>query len=185
MRDKGVKVEAIWAVVLVLALMGSASAQGGMSGGDTFPPAYTVLGTPEEVAAVVNQAVQEILIASDVLRSQEVADAVREAMVTRGAAVYVLTLRETVDENASYFESLSLAGAQIALSPIGGSFMVIDRRLTVAGPLVGDLGGPQAQDPNSLTVVIDNPDYANTFVDGFVQAFEQATAYAPQVGREP
>lgn len=167
----------VWVVVLT----GQALAQGTMSGGEA---PYTVLGTPGQVAAVVGQAVQEVLVASDVLRSREVANALREAITTRGVPVYVLTLPETAGENASYASSLSLAGAQVGLSPVGGSFMVVDRRLTVAGPLVGGLGRAQTADPNALTVVIDNPEYANGFVEGFVDAFEQAEGYEPQVGQE-
>jgi hypothetical protein len=173
--------------ISVLMLMTPASqtlAQGTMSGGDTPLPPYMVLGTPGQVAEVVGQAVQEVLVASDVLRSQEVANALRKAITTRGVPVYVLTFPEAAGENASYASSLSLAGAQVALSPIGGSFMVVDRRLTVAGPMVGGLGSAQTADPNALTVVIDNPDYASGFVEGFIEAFEQAEAYEPQVGRE-
>lgn len=142
---------------------------------------YRVLSSAEEVADAVNIATGEILVVTDVLRSQRVADALREAMVVRGVAVYLLTPAATAEEKPSYAASLAYAGANVRLSDVGGSFIVVDRRYTVTGPLVGSLGQLETAAP---TILIDDSVYAQQFVDGFRQSFERAQVYTPQVEGE-
>lgn len=140
---------------------------------------YRILGEAKEVGDLIEVATGEILVVTDVLRSQEVADALREAMVVRGVAVYVLTSAATVEERPSYVASLAYVGAHIRLSEVGGSFIVIDRRYTVTGPLIGSLGQGETGAP---TLLIDDHAYAQEFVRGFRQSFERAQVYMPQIG---
>ena len=139
---------------------------------------YRTLNKAEEVEEVVQVATSEILVVTDVLRSQAVADTLREAMVVRGVAVYILIPTATAEEKPSYIASLAYAGANVRLSEVGGSFIVIDRRYTVTGPLIGSLGKVETETP---TLLIDDPSYTQQFVEGFRQSFEQAQVYTPQV----
>ncbi len=139
---------------------------------------YRILNKAEEVEEVVQVATSEILVVTDVLRSQAVADALREAMVVRGVAVYILIPVVTAEEKPSYTASLAYAGANVRLSEVGGSFIVLDRRYTLTGPLIGSLGQVETETP---TLLIDDPSYAQKFVEGFRQSFEQAQVYTPQV----
>ena len=140
---------------------------------------YRILGEAEEVSDLIEVATSEILVVTDVLRSQGVADALREAMVVRGVAVYVLISAATVEERPSYVASLAYVGANVRLSEVGGSFIVIDRRYTVTGPLIGSLGQGETGAP---TLLIDDLAYAQKFVEGFRQSFERAQVYMPQIG---
>ena len=139
-----------------------------------------ILNSPEEVAEVISGATSEILMVTNVLRAVEVADALREALAVRGVPVYILIPPDTVEENASYAASLAHAGASVRLSEVGGSFLVIDRRVTIAGPLIGNLSQMSEGMP---TVYIDEPTYAAQFVEGFIQSFEAAQVYTP-VGQQ-
>lgn len=141
--------------------------------------AYRTLVTPEQVADVVRAATVEVLISADTLHSRAVADALREAMTVRGVPVYVLAAAEGSRENASYLSSLALAGASVRLAPVGGSVLVIDRRVTIAGPLVGELG---LLDGSSPTLLVDDEAYARAFVEGFVRGFEAGEPFTPRVG---
>ena len=138
---------------------------------------YRILSDAGEVNDILEVATGEILVVTDVLRSQLMADALREAMVVRGVTVYVLIPTATAEEKPSYVASLAYAGANVRLSEVGGSFIVIDRRYTVTGPLIGSLGGLETAAP---TMLIDDPTYAQQFVEGFRQGFERAQVYTPQ-----
>lgn len=139
-----------------------------------------VLNSSEQVVKALNTATDEILIVTDVLREVEVADALREAIAVRGVPVYMLIPPSTVEENASYTASLAHAGAQVRLSEVGGSFLTIDRRIIIAGPLIGNLSQSEEGMP---TVYIDDPTYAAQFVEGFIQSFEAAQVYTPMGGQ--
>lgn len=139
-------------------------------------PGQQILRSAGEVVQTINLATHEILVVVDVLRTAEVADALREAIAVRGVPVYILVPSSTVEENASYIAGLAYAGATVRLSDVGGSFLVIDRRTTVAGPLIGNLG--QA-DEGGPTILIDDPTYAAPFVEGFRRSFEAAQIYVP------
>ena len=139
-------------------------------------PTQQVVTSLEEVVDAINTATNEILLVTDVLRTQEVADALREALAVRGVPVYLLIPSNTVEENASYVASLAHAGANVRLLEVSGSFLVIDRHITIAGPLIGSLGQAGEGMP---TVYIEDPTYAAQFIEGFVQSFETAQGYTP------
>ena len=143
-------------------------------------PTQQVLSSIEKVVETIATATDEVLVVTDVLRSVEVADALREAIAVRGVPVYMLIPPDTVEENASYVAGLAHAGAKVRLSEVGGSFLVIDRRVTIAGPLVGSFGQTSGETP---TVLVDEPSYAAQFVEGFIQSFEAAQAYTPIGGQ--
>jgi hypothetical protein len=141
---------------------------------------YRFINTPAELAQVVALATQEVLVTSDILRTTEVAEALREAMVRRGVMVYIMTSLENVEENASYFASLSLAGANVRLGPVAGSYLIIDRRYTVMGSLIGSLGQSPDAPP---TVMIDNEGYAGQFIESFIRVFGEAEVYETRIGQ--
>ena len=167
-----------WSIIAVCALIAVMVLMFVISLAKAQTANYRILSEAEEVGDILEVATGEILVVTDVLRSQLVADALREATVVRGVAVYVLIPTATAEEKPSYVASLAYAGANIRLSEVGGSFIVIDRRYTVTGPLIGSLGELETAAP---TMLIDDPSYAHQFVEGFRQGFERAQVYTPQV----
>lgn len=137
-------------------------------------PSYQILRNAAEVAKVIHLATREVLITTDILRGEEVAEALREAIVVRGVPVFILVPKSAAEENASYIAGLAHAGASVRLAEVGGSFLVVDRRYTIAGSLIGSLGDLTADVP---TILIDDPSYAAQFVAGFRQGFEAAQPY--------
>jgi phosphatidylserine/phosphatidylglycerophosphate/cardiolipin synthase-like enzyme len=128
------------------------------------------------VVEVIRAATSEVLIASDTLQSQEVADALRAALVTRGVAVYLLIPAQNAAAPASYAASLAHAGAQVRLVEVGGGFLIVDRRFVVAGPLIGSSAQVGVA---SLTFLVDDPMYTAPFVEGFRLSFGAAAPYVP------
>lgn len=95
-----------------------------------------------EIATLLEGATQEVLLAAPLLRSQVMAEALRQATVVRGVAVYLLVPDAGVSERASYALGLNLAGAALRLSEaVEEPFVVIDRATLVIGPLVGAQDG--------------------------------------------
>jgi hypothetical protein len=142
-----------------------------------YPEGSQVLTTVEEVAQAINSASSEIMLATGVLRSPEIAEALRDAVVTRGVAVYILAPEENVTDSASYFASLALAGVGVALSPVEGSFLTIDRQTLVTGVLVSGVMGLPGYEDKDQTVLVPNPDYTATYVDSFYQSFTAAPTF--------
>jgi hypothetical protein len=142
-----------------------------------YPEGAQVLTTVAEVAQAINSSSSEIMLAASVLRSPEIAEALRAAMVTRGVAVYILAPEENVVEDASYFASLAMAGASVALGPVEGSFLTIDRTTLVAGVLVSGVVGLPGYEAKDQTVLVADPDYTAAYVDSFYQSFTAAPAF--------
>lgn len=131
-----------------------------------------------EVAQSIGAAASEIMLATDVLRSEEIAEALRVAILNRGVNVYILTPAENVEDPASYLVSLALAGANLRLGPVDGSFVTIDRASVVVGELVSGvtaLPGYEAQ----KTILVPDETYTASYVDSFYQAFEVAPPLDP------
>lgn len=131
-----------------------------------------------EVAQAIGSATSELMLATDVLRSQEIAEAVRAAVV-RGVAVYILTPLENVEDPDSYLVSLALAGANVRVGPIDGSFVTIDRQSVVVGVLVSGVKGLPGYEEMDRTILVPDVDYTAPYVDGFYQSFELAPALDP------
>jgi hypothetical protein len=142
-----------------------------------YPEGAQVLTTVAEVAQAINSSSSEIMLAASVLRSPEIAEALRAAVVTRGVAVYILAPEENVVEDASYFASLAMAGASVALGPVEGSFLTIDRTTLVAGVLVSGVVGLPGYEGKDQTVLVTDPDYTAVYVDSFYQSFTAAPAF--------
>lgn len=137
---------------------------------------YQILSSAEQIVEQINSATEEILLATNIFRSKEVAEAIHEALVVRGVAVYLLIPETNAEENASYVASLAHAGANVKLSEVGGSFLIIDRHITIAGELIGNLAQGAEQAP---TILVDDANYATQFIEGFIQGFEEAIDYVP------
>lgn len=136
---------------------------------------YQLLTSLEQVNEQLALATEEILLATTFLHNESLADALREALTTRGVPVYLLVPQSSVQENASYATSLAYAGAQVRLSEVGGSFLVIDRRMTLAGDLIGAL--PTGEE--GPTIFVDDEGYAIQFVEGFIEGFDSADVFNP------
>ena len=87
---------------------------------------------PEDKAVrLVEAAREEVLLATPGIYSRQLAEALREAMVVRGVAVYLLVPANSAEDRASYVASLSLAGARVRFAEIEGSVLVVDRQQVV------------------------------------------------------
>jgi hypothetical protein len=155
------------------------------TGGQAAPPPAQIY--PEnaqqllqfsEVAQAIGSATSELMLATDVLRSQEIAEAVRSAVV-RGVSVYILTPTENVEDPESYLVSLALAGANVRLSPVDGSFVTIDRQSVVVGVLVSGVKGLPGYEEMDRTILVPDVTYTAPYVEGFYQSFEVAPALDP------
>jgi hypothetical protein len=148
------------------------------------PPGYAqedrLLTTQAEVAQLIAAATKEVMLTAPALRSRVVAEALREAIVVRGVEVYLLVSPAGVEERASYAMSLSLAGAHVGVGSVDTAYLVVDRQLTVTGPLVGELEAVQR-----VTVTRSSGDLAYTqeVVGWFYRAFSAAQPYELNLSR--
>lgn len=132
-----------------------------------------------EVVQAIDTATQELMVATDLLRSKEVANALRRAAVDRGVTVFIVVPPENVADASSYFISLAFADAAVRLVSFQGSFIVIDRRVLVQGPLVAgvkQLPGSQVE-PTRLSQ--DAAEVAR-FVGSFYKSFSAAQPYSAE-----
>lgn len=141
-----------------------------------LPPDAQALTDESEVVQTIGTASQELMVAARFLRSTAIADALRVATVKRGVAVYILTPAENIVDPASYTASLGLAGASVKLAPVSDSFILVDRQVTVVGPLISGLStlpGERALP----TYLVNDPAYASPFVEGFYTSFSAAPPF--------
>ena len=144
-----------------------------------LPAGAQVLNTPDEVVQTLGAASQELMLAAPLLRSKEVADAVRVALVERGVPVYILAPVEGVEDPASYLMSLALAGAAVSLAPVDDAFVIVDRTILLLGPLLSGETTLPGQTP-AQTYYFDDPNQAAPFVESFYQSFSGAAVYDPE-----
>lgn len=86
-----------------------------------------------EALHLISTARNEVMLAAPTLRSQGVAEALRQAIVVRGVAVFLLVDAALLEERASYVLTLALAGAQVRLAPVAEGVLVIDRQVALRG----------------------------------------------------
>lgn len=127
-----------WVTLVALLGLGGAPAHGQPVAGPR------VLASPEQVGASLYASAREVLVVTPYLRSQAVADGLRRAAVERGARVFVLADDRYVAEPASYLTGLSLVrGVQVRLlRGLSVSQATVDRKVTLAGPLIADVADP-------------------------------------------
>jgi hypothetical protein len=133
-----------------------------------------------EVAQAIASASSEIMLATDVLRSQEIAEAIRLAIVNRGVSVYILTPEESVEDPASYLVSLALAGANVRVGPVEGSFITLDRQSVVVGVLVSGVVGLPGYEEKDRTILVPDETYTAAYVESFYGAFGVAPVLDPE-----
>jgi phosphatidylserine/phosphatidylglycerophosphate/cardiolipin synthase-like enzyme len=133
-----------------------------------------------EVAQAISSASSEIMIATDVLRSQEIAEALRMAIVNRSVSVYILTPEESVEDPASYLVSLALAGANVRVGPVEGSFVTLDRQSVVVGVLVSGVVGLPGYEEKDRTILVPDEAYTAPYVEAFYTSFEAAPVLDPE-----
>lgn len=162
-------------VVGCLLLLGSVA----LAQTDWMPPPPTgaqTLGTPVEVVQTLDTASQEVMLAAPLLRSEEVADALRKALIERGVPVYILAPVGGIEDPASYFMSLALTGASVSVAPVDEAFIVVDRTVLVQGPLLSGETTLPGQTP-AQTYYLNDPNQAAPFVESFYQSYSEAAAY--------
>jgi phosphatidylserine/phosphatidylglycerophosphate/cardiolipin synthase-like enzyme len=133
----------------------------------------------EEIVAVIDAATQELLLSTDTLRNQELANAVNRALLERGVEVYVLVPKALVTDLSSYFGTLERNGASIHTQETTGAFLIVDRTYTLQGPMLSELETANYTNP---TVLISSEDYATHLTGLFIEAFEggETWTHVPQ-----
>jgi hypothetical protein len=144
-----------------------------------YPDSAQELSQVPEVVQAISTASSEIMLATDVLRSQEIAEALRVAITTRGVAVYILTPEENVEDPNSYLYSLALAGANVRLGPVEGSFLTLDRQAVLVGLLVTGVMGVAGYEDKDLTILVPDETYTASYVESFYTSFQLAPALDP------
>ena len=135
-----------------------------------------MINTSNDVLPFIDAGTQEILVSAYMLRVQGIAEALRRAMVERGAAVYILTTPEGLNENASYAKSLALAGANVRSGYANAELLIVDRTYVINGPLIGVQAMPEGMDP---TFVMTGQEYANNLVTIFIEFFNTSEVFDP------
>jgi hypothetical protein len=143
-----------------------------------YPESAQQLKEFAEVAQAIASAGTEIMLATDVLRSQEIAEAIR-ALVVGGVPVYIIAPEGSLEDPNSYLVSLGLAGANIRVGPVQGSFVVIDRQTVVDGILVSGVKGLPKQEETNRTILVPDEAYTASYVDSFYQSYEVAPVLDP------
>ena len=201
--------KAFWMLMLFALVTQTAVAQLGSpdTGAENLEQEFKVLWAPEHVAQVIDVAREEVLIVTEYLESDVVADALRRAIVERGVSVLIVTSPETVRDNVSYIDTLALAGAHVGLANVGGSMLIADGTHGIQGDAVGGRlnffpnsvgvsGGEStapsgaqseervAQGPVGLTSYTTSPDYVAAMIEGFTKSWQASAAYAPPTPEE-
>lgn len=122
----------------------------------------TALGTPDAVVAQLAAATEQLLVMVPTVRSQELAEALRQAAVERGVRVYLLVSPDYVEEGGSFVSSLAvLANVYTRLALVDRSFIVADRG-EAAFLLEGEgLGSAQSFDSRDTYALRDAPTIGN------------------------
>ncbi len=119
------------------------------------------------------------MVASDLLRSKEVANALRRAAVDRSVTVFMVVPPENITDPASYFVSLAFADAAVRLVSFQGSFVIVDRSVLIEGPLIAgvkQLPGAQVT-PTRLS---QDAAEVSSFVTSFYESFSAAEPYSAE-----
>ncbi len=86
------------------------------------------LSSPEAVAAQLATANEQLLVMVPTVRSQVVAEALRQAAVERGVRVFLLVSPEMVEEGGSFVPALAVVeGVKTRLALVDRAFIVADR----------------------------------------------------------
>jgi sugar-specific transcriptional regulator TrmB len=120
----------------------------------------------EAAAYVISRAGQEVVVETDVLRSREVAEAIR-ASLRRGVRVLILTVPQGLQDADGYLLSLAMAGAEVRVGSVTSRTAVVDGRFVVSGP---HLAGIRAED---ITLVLSSPEVAGRARGVLVRAWEK------------
>ena len=140
-----------------------------------LPTEYETYTNNAEIALTIDTATEEIMLVTDTLNVEAVADSIRKAVVERGVEVYIITLAETTNSDANYITGLALAGAAVRLGPVEGALMIIDRELTITGPMISTL----ATEYEMPTFVTRSEDFALYYANTFREVFINAEIYEP------
>ncbi len=93
-----------------------------------FAGAPRALSSPEAVVAQLATANEQLLVMVPTVRSQVVAEALRQAAVERGVRVFLLVSPEVVEEGGSFVPALAvLDGVKTRLALVDRAFIVADR----------------------------------------------------------
>jgi hypothetical protein len=123
-----------------------------------------------DVVGYIATAQREILLAAPVLRVKEIAQALRVAKAERGVNIHLLTGSRSHRDAASYWWSLHAAGLELrSVGSVTGYAILIDRRLRIAGDLIG-----RALEPDEPQLLEVQRGDVSFFVNRFLQVWRTA-----------
>lgn len=136
------------------------------------------ISSQSEIARLIATATDEVLLAVPTLLSPTLAEALREAVVVRGVRIFLLVSADHAEDRASYVMSLRLAGAEVRLAEVAESYLVVDRRHMVSGPLLAALEGAQVFEKTAQSR---DGDDMSRVIAWFYVAFRASLSYEPTI----
>jgi len=128
----------------------------------------------EDVVEQLEDANDEVLLATVSLQERAIAEALHQAVTERGLQVFVLSPEDKVEDRANFVQSLALAGATVRFGAVGNDFVIIDRKFVFAS---SDEGFEESYS-------FENSRHGTYFASVFRQAFLQGTVYDPLLSFE-
>lgn len=127
---------------------------------------YRILGSNQEFSLLIQEAESEVLIATETLKSKDIAETLHALITERGLEVFILSPIENIEQRANYVQSLALAGAIIHFGSVGSDFIIIDRKHVIAHS-------------EADAYYFDSETHGRYFASVFRQAFVQGEIYDP------
>lgn len=135
---------------------------------------YEVITEFQSIVDVIESTEKEVLLRVDTLRNQEIAEALRRAIVERDVTVYMMIPTDGLEDNGSYFLALASIGAKTRIADGQGAFLVSDRKVTVFGNMLENRIVTQG---DMVTMKVASENYALAAVNGFITAYSKLGAW--------
>ena len=123
----------------------------------------------EDLSEQIEDASDELLLATASLKERIIAEALHQAITERGLQVFILSPENKVEDRANFVQSLALAGATVRFGAVGNDFIIIDRELVFASSSEGF----------EESYFFENSRHGKYFASVFRQAFLQGRVYDP------
>lgn len=135
---------------------------------------YAFLNETSQIVTLIDGTQREVLISSPSIYHQDIADALRRAMVMRSVPVYIVTTGQGANAAGSYIHSLFIQGAVIRIGPETDPLMVLDREVVVSGPL---LTGPIPLFDETGTFLISDASFLSQATSIIIDLFERGIPF--------
>lgn len=145
---------------------------------DTENQPYEIITEYQKIIEVIETTNKEILLRVDTLRNQDIAEALRKAIVERGVDVYMMIPNDGLEDNGSYFLALASIGAKTRIADGQGAFLVSDRTTSVFGSMLENAVITQG---DMMTMKVISEHYAATVTQHFIDAYSKLESWDWQI----